>query len=55
MHEHLIEAKRVELLQVQVDEIRVKAVGGIHWLASALEMRSRLWLGGVVRRAATGG
>ena len=35
IHEHLIEAGRVELLQVQADEIRVKAVGGVFWLASA--------------------
>lgn len=48
VHEHLIEAGRVQLLQVQADEIRVKAVGGIFWLAYALEVRSRLWLGGVV-------
>jgi transposase-like protein len=48
VHEHLIEAGRVHLLQVQADEIRVKAVGGILWLACALEVRSRLWLGGVV-------
>ncbi len=49
VHEHLIEAgRRVQLLQVQADEIRVKAVGGIFWLACALEVRSRLWLGGVV-------
>jgi hypothetical protein len=38
----------VHLLQVQADEIRVKAVGGIYWLACALEVRTRLWLGGVV-------
>jgi hypothetical protein len=44
----MLEAGRVELLQVQADEIRVKAVGGIYWLASALEVRSRLWLGGVI-------
>jgi hypothetical protein len=50
VHEHLIEAGRVALLQVQADEIRVKAVGGIFWLASALEVRSRLWLGGVISR-----
>ncbi len=50
VHEHMVETGRVELLQVQADEIRVKAVGGIYWLASALEVRSRLWLGGVVRR-----
>ena len=38
------------LLQVQADEIRVKAVGGIYWLASAMEVRSRLWLGSVISR-----
>jgi len=48
VHKHLIEAGRVQLLQVQADEIRVKAVGGIYWLACALEVRTRLWLGGVV-------
>jgi hypothetical protein len=48
VHQHMVEAGRVELLQVQADEIRVKAVGGIYWLASALEVRSRLWLGGVI-------
>lgn len=48
VHEYLIEAGQVSLLQVQADEIRVKAVGVIYWLASALEVRSRLWLGGVV-------
>jgi hypothetical protein len=51
VHEHLIEAGRVQLLQVQADEIRIKAVGGIYWLASALEVRSRLWLGGVVSKS----
>jgi hypothetical protein len=48
VHQHMLEAGRVELLQVQAEEIRVKAVGGIYWLASALEVRSRLWLGGVI-------
>ncbi len=47
-HEHLIEAGKVQLLQVQADELRVKAVGGVFWLACALEVRSRLWLGGVI-------
>ena len=50
LHEHLVEAGRVQLLQVQADEIRVKAVGGIYWLASALEVRSRLWLGSVINQ-----
>jgi hypothetical protein len=48
VHEHLVEAGKVALLQVQADEIRVKAVGGIYWLASAMEVRSRLWLGSVI-------
>jgi transposase-like protein len=49
VHEHLVEAGNVELLQVQADELRVRVVGGVMWLATALEVRSRLWLGGVVR------
>lgn len=48
VHEHLVEAGRVELSQVQADELRVRVVGGVLWLAGALEVRSRLWLGGVV-------
>jgi transposase-like protein len=48
VHEHLVQAGRVELGQVQADEIRVRAVGGVLWLASALAVPSRLWLGGVV-------
>lgn len=48
VHEHLVQAGGVELSQVQADELRVRAVGGIFWLASALEVRSRLWLGGVI-------
>ena len=48
VHEHLVEAGKVTLLQVQADEIRVKAVGGVFWLAPAMEVRSRLWLGSVI-------
>jgi hypothetical protein len=42
VHEHLVEAGNVELLQVQADELRVRVVGGVMWLATALEVRSRL-------------
>ena len=38
-----------KLSQVQADEVRVRVVGGVMWLAWALEVGSRLWLGGVVR------
>jgi hypothetical protein len=48
VHEHLVQAGRVELGQVQADEIRVRAVGGVLWLASAIVVSSRLWLGGIV-------
>ena len=48
VHEHLVQAGRVELGQVQADEIRVRAVGDVLWLASAIAVTSRLWLGGVV-------
>ena len=48
VHEHLVEAGEVELGQVQADELRVRMVGGVVWLASALAVGSRLWLGGVV-------
>lgn len=48
VHEHVVEAGRVELRQVQADELRVRTVGGVMWLAGALAVESRLWLGGVV-------
>jgi hypothetical protein len=48
VHEHLVQAGRVDLSQVQADELRVRAAGGVFWLASALAVPSRLWLGGAV-------
>ncbi len=49
VHEHVVAAGRVELGQVQADELRVRVVGGVVWVATALAVPSRLWLGGVVR------
>ncbi len=49
LHEHLVEAGEVLLEHVQADELRVRVVGGVVWLASALSVGSRLWLGGVVQ------
>ena len=49
LHEHLVQAGGVLLAQVQADELRVRVVGGVMWLASAISVTSRLWLGGVVR------
>ncbi|MDP9374314.1 MAG: hypothetical protein M3Q65_18040 [Chloroflexota bacterium] len=48
VHEHLVEAGRVELGQVQADELRVRLVGGVVWVATAVAVASRLWLGGAV-------
>jgi hypothetical protein len=47
LHEHIVQAGGVLLAQVQADELRV--VGGVVWLASALSVTSRLWLGGVLQ------
>ena len=47
LHEPLVHQPR-DLGQVQADEIRVKHQGGIAWLAQAIEVSTRLWLGGVV-------
>lgn len=48
VHAHLVQQPR-DLGQVQADEIRVKQQGQIVWLAMALQVATRLWLGAVVR------
>jgi len=45
----LVEQPR-DLQQVQADEIRVKTQTGVVWLAMALMVSTRLWLGGTVSR-----
>lgn len=47
VHTHLVEQPR-DLQHVQADEIRAKLQGQIVWLAMALMVRTRLWLGGQV-------
>ena len=49
LHEHIVQAGGVPLAHVQADELRVRVVGGVVWLASALSVSSRLWLGGVLQ------
>jgi transposase-like protein len=44
VHDHLVEQQR-DLGQVQADEIRIKAQGVIIWLAMAVQVQTRLWLG----------
>ncbi len=50
IHEHLVEQGQVDLRHVQADELWVKQVGGTVWMALALAVPSRLWLGGVISR-----
>ena len=47
VHEHLVQQPR-DLGQVQADEIRVKMHQAIVWLAMAIQVSTRLWLGATV-------
>ena len=47
-HEHYVLQGQVDLVHVQADELWVKRVGGKLWMALALAVPSRLWLGGVL-------
>ena len=48
VHEHVVEAHPLDLQPVQADEIRVRTQGGVYWMALALMVSTRRWLGGVV-------
>ena len=48
VHAHLVQPGGVDLGHVQADELWVKMVGGKVWMAMAVAVPSRLWLGGVV-------
>ena len=50
VHEHLVEQGRLDLRHVQADELWVKQVGGKVWMALALAVPTRLWLGGAIGR-----
>ena len=50
VHEHLVEQGQVDLQHVQADEVWVNQVGGKVWMALALAVPTRLWLGGVISR-----
>lgn len=53
LHQHLVCQPR-DLGVVQADEIRVRQQGGVVWLAMALLVSTRLWLGGAVSRRRDG-
>jgi hypothetical protein len=48
VHEHVVGQSQLDLEQVQADEIKVNTQAGTVWLAMAMMVPSRLWLGGVV-------
>ena len=50
VHHHKVESCPLDLGQVQADEIKGKIQGGSVWIAMAMMVSTRLWLGGVVNR-----
>jgi transposase-like protein len=48
VHEHLVQQGRIDLQHVQADELWVKLVSQRVWMALALAVPSRLWLGGAI-------
>ena len=48
VHEHMMGQTDLDLEQVQADELKVKTQGGWLWMALAIMVSSRLWLGGAV-------
>jgi transposase-like protein len=48
VHEHKVERAQLDLQQVQSDEIKVKTFLGTVWMALAIMVSTRLWLGGAI-------
>lgn len=48
VHTHFLENRPLDLQHVQADELYAKCVGGRCWMAMAMAVPYRLWLGGVV-------
>ena len=48
VHEHAVGGAQLDLQQVQSDELKVKAQGGTFWMALAMMVPTRLWLGGAL-------
>jgi transposase-like protein len=48
VHEHMVGQSQLDLGQVQADEIKVKVQGGTVWMALAMMVSTRLWLGGAI-------
>ncbi|MGF1504227.1 MAG: hypothetical protein ACFB51_03690 [Anaerolineae bacterium] len=48
VHEHMMATYAIDLMQVQADELKVKTQQGTVWMALAMMVSTRFWLGGVV-------
>jgi transposase-like protein len=48
VHQHHLESHKLDLQHVQADELYAKRQGGRSWMAMAMAVPCRLWLGGVV-------
>lgn len=48
VHEHVVGQAKFDMKQVQMDEIKAKIYGGYLWIAMAIMVGSRLWLGGEI-------
>ncbi len=48
VHAQLVEQRQLDLGQVQADELKAKVQGRSVWMAMALMVSTRLWLGGVI-------
>ena len=51
VHHHFLGTKLLDLLHVQADELKIRIQGGWCWLASAMMVSTRLWLGGAVSKS----
>ena len=48
VHGHVVGGSKVDLQHVQADEIRAKMQGAVVWIAMAIMVSTRLWLGGAI-------
>jgi transposase-like protein len=48
LHRHHLDTRKLDLGHVQADELYARRQGGRSWVAMAMAVPSRLWLGGVV-------
>lgn len=48
VHAQLVGQSQLDLQHVQADELKVNSQGGVVWMATALMVSTRLWLGGAI-------